>query len=53
MKNKLKPCPFCRSTNLGYMKGLVQCLNCNASGPDSYDNMKAIEAWNRRDWEEE
>lgn len=48
MKNKLRPCPFCGSTNVGDMKGWVQCFNCNASGPDSYDKKKAAEAWNHR-----
>ena len=48
MADKLKPYPFCGSTNVGDMKGWVQCFNCNASGPDSYDKKKSVEAWNRR-----
>ena len=48
MRNKLKPCPFCGSKNVADMNGWVQCLNCNASGPDNYDHLKAVEAWNKR-----
>lgn len=48
MKNKLKPCPFCGSKKVIDVNGWVQCLKCNASGPDSYDHMEAREAWNHR-----
>ena len=43
-----KRCPFCGSKNVSDMNGWVQCLNCNASGPDSFDNLKAVDAWNKR-----
>ena len=49
---ELKPCPFCGSKNVADMNGWVQCLNCNATGPDNFDHLRAIEAWNRRAGEE-
>lgn len=47
-KIKLKPCPFCGSENVGSVNGWVQCFDCNASGPDDYNNQTAIEMWNKR-----
>jgi Lar family restriction alleviation protein len=48
-KFKLKPCPFCGSTNIEHSKIwiFIACNNCKAqiSRPSEKE---AVEAWNRR-----
>lgn len=54
--NKLKPCPFCGSTNLRYdgylcvkFEGFyVRCLNCDASATPKGTKRAARKAWNTR-----
>ena len=53
MSNKLKPCPFCGSTETFFICGAlptfrVCCANCYAWGPLSEEKKEATEAWNRR-----
>lgn len=51
MKSKLKPCPFCGSTNieLDHAHISVVCGDCCAEGPfGDADMAVAIETWNRR-----
>lgn len=52
---EIKPCPFCGSSNIGFIfydKPLSNCMDCGAEGPINFegwldeDCMKA--AWNRR-----
>lgn len=51
---KLKPCPFCGSTNLivvkeGPLSKWAACMGCNAQGPVEFgDEEQAISSWNRR-----
>lgn len=50
MKPELKPCPFCKSKNVGAHKiasWAVVCEDCMAEGPLTQSRDKAIEAWNR------
>lgn len=52
MDNKLKPCPFCGSSNF-YFAGLefdrkVGCANCGATTRYYPSEEAAIEAWNAR-----
>lgn len=51
--SKLKPCPFCGSTNLSLTESLdmymfVNCEICNSAGPSKKTGNEAIEAWNHR-----
>jgi len=51
MSEELKPCPFCGSTNLGFLSLFaweVQCNLCLAEGPKADTREEAIAAWNRR-----
>lgn len=52
MPNKLKPCPFCgtsenilQSVERGYY---VFCIKCKVHGPITPMIFTSIEAWNRR-----
>lgn len=45
----VKPCPFCRSSNLGFItlfNCAVQCRDCLAEGPGKEEMEAAIAAWN-------
>lgn len=51
--SKLKPRPFCGSTNLSLTESLdmymfVNCEICNSAGPSKKTGNEAIEAWNHR-----
>jgi len=55
METKLKPCPFCGSTDLsntippGYVDlASVRCLHCGGIGGMRESEAKAAEAWNQR-----
>ena len=55
MADKLKPCPFCGSTEIYYSPHMafVVCKKCRCWGPNTCTTAaKAIEAWNRRAGEE-
>jgi len=47
---KLKPCPFCGSTNVKRLDlwQCVMCLHCGACGPTHYDRRRAVRLWNTR-----
>ena len=48
---KLKPCPFCGSTDLRfeqYVGVCVTCNHCGVSGACCEDEDEAVENWNRR-----
>lgn len=52
---ELKPCPFCRSTNIdfagahGESLGQFCCVDCNASvGPELQTKEESVKRWNRR-----
>jgi len=58
MKENLKPCPYCGSTNLTDCYVYIRCDNCLMEGPkmnngqndahaDYMDNKNAITAWNK------
>lgn len=51
MSEELKPCPFCGSTDLGYIKlidhSATQCLQCRAIGPNEKTD-GSNDGWNRR-----
>lgn len=60
MKDKLKPCPFCKSKNIIDCYVYMACGNCHAKGPvvnngaiddhvDYMDHQLAIKLWNKRD----
>lgn len=48
----LKPCPFCRSTDLydHEQEGIawIECCDCNAEGPTTESIDDAVNAWNNR-----
>ena len=59
MDGKLKPCPFCGSTNLRIEQLIldrvvgdgaywVRCLGCDIEAPSRISETKAIEYWNTR-----
>ncbi|WP_228005665.1 Lar family restriction alleviation protein [Xenorhabdus sp. BG5] len=54
MAGKLKPCPFCGSGDTEINSYLddtwffVQCIDCNAAGPESDTTEEAVIAWNQR-----
>lgn len=48
---ELKPCPFCRSTDLEIEIGpacFVMCRNCNTMGPNGRSRLDCIRLWNER-----
>ena len=51
---KMKPCPFCRSTEVNYYypdehgAHVCWCGNCGAFGPNDVSESKAREMWNLR-----
>jgi len=50
---KLLPCPFCGGENLsmdewGETNFYVVCDTCETTGPEAYEEAKAIEKWNTR-----
>lgn len=57
MNTKLKPCPFCGSTDIKSMDSYMECLGCTAYGPGVFygedAEEQAMEAWNRRHGEKE
>ncbi|WP_407078862.1 Lar family restriction alleviation protein [Xenorhabdus szentirmaii] len=52
--DEIKPCPFCNSgrTEMNVHSDgpwfFVQCIDCNANGPEDCDHDSAIQSWNRR-----
>ena len=55
--NKYEPCPFCGSkkhigtVHYGHMVPTpwkVECMLCGATGPWTYSEQGAVDAWNRR-----
>ena len=49
-EEKLKPCPFCGSDNLGYqpvLGGYVHCPICRTAGPSPVAGESAVEMWNK------
>lgn len=49
MGNRLKPCPFCGSTELVIVEiGVwVECKGCKTLGPDGNSEQEALEKWNK------
>ena len=59
MSEKLKPCPFCGSSNVDWFRSFgdpstnenivnVQCINCGAQGASKLGEKNAIDVWNKR-----
>ena len=51
MREKLKPCPFCGSTNLRYEQYgdvCIVCNDCGSFGAMGADDDDAAEKWNCR-----
>ena len=60
MTEPLKPCPFCGrkkglsvkrteiNKEFNVAKYHVKCPNCYTQGPDDYNAVKCVEAWNKR-----
>lgn len=48
MSEKLKPCPFCGSDQIGGVHDTVYCGPCGASVKDERPLSNAIAKWNRR-----
>ncbi|MBD2827054.1 Lar family restriction alleviation protein [Xenorhabdus szentirmaii] len=52
--DEIKPCPFCNSerTEMNVHSDgpwfFVQCIDCNANGPEDCDHDSAIQSWNQR-----
>ena len=51
--DKLKPCPFCGSTNLYHGMGIdvfkVICRDCSAEAGRSFNTLEgAVDSWNAR-----
>ena len=55
---KLKPCPYCKSTDLSDAYVYISCKKCLMTGPqmnngnnddhaDYIDHERAVEAWNK------
>ena len=49
-ESKLKPCPFCGSTNLGRLMSrdkvyTVSCMDCGATGPEFDGEVESSEAY--------
>ena len=56
-QKELKPCPFCASTDLDYIKDMldkytqihiIRCNNCMVSMPDVTKNV-TVKKWNKRE----
>jgi hypothetical protein len=48
--HELKPCPFCESSNVEYVKGLgmcVMCHECGSNGPRKTSEVACCVAWNK------
>lgn len=53
---KLKPCPFCGCRDVSVNKYIehegelwvVECDNCCVQGPDAWNRVDCINAWNKR-----
>lgn len=45
---KLRPCPFCGSTNVEEWGNYVRCNDCLADGPFIYGAEEAAGKWNKR-----
>ena len=51
--DKIQPCPFCNSTSMAVMQDskfdwwTVRCLVCDARGPETNTESRAIEQWNK------
>ena len=59
MTKNLKPCPFCGSKKVIVYKDSINpkccfvfCEGCRVNTADFDTKKEAIEAWNRRAWEE-
>ncbi|MBQ6664146.1 MAG: Lar family restriction alleviation protein [Synergistaceae bacterium] len=59
MTGKLKPCPYCGSTQVDFFASFgdkdtnqnymnIECLSCGAQGPTKLGEEQAIKAWNNR-----
>ncbi len=44
----LKPCPFCGSTQVAMVFGVVRCGQCSCSGPSALTEKQAAIRWNER-----
>lgn len=53
MEEKLKPCPLCGSDEVKLVQpphqNYIECLECEATGPNLPTDEDAIAAWNRRE----
>ena len=53
MEEKLKPCPLCGGNDVKLIQpphqNYIECLECEATGPNLPTAKEAIAAWNRRD----
>lgn len=47
-KTKLKPCPFCGSTNIIIGHFIVYCEDCRCQTEEGIPTEDAIEKWNKR-----
>ena len=52
---ELKPCPFCKGTdvyiineNIGGVPKHAECYHCRARSRDCFTEQEATEVWNRR-----
>ena len=45
---EIKPCRWCKSTDLHIEEFYVGCLSCGAIGPSAESKEAAIKAWNTR-----
>ena len=45
---EIKPCRWCKSTDLHIEEFYVGCLSCGAIGPSAESKEAAIKAWNSR-----
>jgi len=52
MREELKPCPFCGSSNVRFYerRGAYQaaCMDCEARAQYAYSRKEAVSNWNRR-----
>ena len=54
MKDKLKPCPFCKGLRLFFDEDelfcffAVVCIDCDARGPEAETRAEAADKWDTR-----